>query len=337
MTETRTPPPPAPVPHPRQKSSLLQAWPRIIVAVLIAVLVTAIEHGLKIETYSLTPVPFTIVGVALGIFLGFRNNTAYTRFWEARSLWGRLINVSRSLARQISLLVTLPTGDETPLGHEARSPQRARLQAFQRDAVLLIAAYAHSLRHHLRATDPQPDLARILPPADCDRLAGIDNVPLAMIQMLDARLQQARRMGWIADVDALTIQTSLTEVDTIQGGCEKINNTPVPLTYTHLSHHIVAAFCYCLPFGIVDTTKWLTPFVVLLVAYAFFGLDALGEEVTDPFGTDPHDVALELLSETIEKKYEADTRRACPFRLGSVILPGADAQMKAGQRRNTPR
>ncbi len=314
--------PPASMPHPRSKSSLPQAWPRIIVATVIAILVTAIEHGLRIDTYSLTPTPFTIIGVALSIFLGFRNNTAYTRFWEARSLWGRLINVSRSLCRQVLLLSSLPNDKAHPRGREGQEREEARLQAFQRETVLTIAAYAHALRHHLRDTNPQPELSALLPAGDCRWLEGQANVPLAIVQMLDSRVQAARQEGWIGDVDALTMQTSLTEIDAVQGGCEKIKNTPVPVTYAHLSHHIVAAFCYCLPFGIIDSTKLLTPFVVLLVSYAFFGLDALGEEVSDPFGTDPHDVAMELLSETIEKNMRQMLAASTP---PTSVLPSAPA------------
>ena len=238
------------------------------------------------------------MGVAISIFLGFRNNTAYQRFWEARGLWGRLINVSRSLARQVLTLVApLPkTGSQ-----DGDSDQRERIRTFQRETILMIAAYAHALRHHLRDTDGQAELAHLLPSGDAEALRGQSNVPLALVQRLGEKLEGARQQGWIRDTDMITFQTGLTEMDAAQGGCERIKNTPVPVTYAILSHNIVAFFCYFLPFGILDSVKLLTPLVVFLVSYAFFGLDALGEEVTDPFGTDPHDVPLEQLSETIEK------------------------------------
>ena len=86
----------------------------------------------------------------------------------------------------------------------------------------------------------------------------------------------------------------------VQGGCERIKNTPVPGTYTILSGTIVTLFCFTLPFGILDVSGRLTPLVVFLVAYAFFGLDALGEEITEPFGDDPHDLPLERYTQTIE-------------------------------------
>jgi len=86
----------------------------------------------------------------------------------------------------------------------------------------------------------------------------------------------------------------------IQGGCERIKSTPIPFSYTALIHKIVALYCYGLPFGIVNETEWFTPVVVTIIAYAFFGLDAVGDEIEDPFGKDPNDLPLTTLSTMIE-------------------------------------
>ena len=92
----------------------------------------------------------------------------------------------------------------------------------------------------------------------------------------------------------------LSDLTNIQGGCERIKNTPVPYAYGILSHRVVAAFCFCLPLGIVDDVKGYTPFVTAFVSYAFFSLDSLGAEIEEPFGTDPHDLPLSALCRTIE-------------------------------------
>src|SRR5690606_37389193 len=86
----------------------------------------------------------------------------------------------------------------------------------------------------------------------------------------------------------------------VQGGCERIKNTPIPWSYTVLMHSIVAVYCFALPFGLVQTTKLLTPIVVALIAYAFLGLDAVGDELEEPFGHDYNDLPLTALSRTIE-------------------------------------
>lgn len=282
-------------------SKLSQAWPRITLATLFATIVTLIEHGLQWKTYSLTATPFSIMGVAISFFLGFRNNTAYNRFWEARTLWGRLINASRSFARQTLTLITTPPPPESEHVPPEISPaEKERLRAFQEAMILLTIGYAHAMHHHLRDTNPFDDLRGDMTEEERAWLHTQKNVPLGMLQLLGRRVQRARQENWIDQASLHLLEGSLTELTAVQGGCERIKNTPMPETYTVLSHRIVSFFCYALPFGLIDSTRLLTPLVVFLVSYAFFGLDTLGEEISDPFGTDPHDLPLAAFAATIE-------------------------------------
>lgn len=257
----------------------------MIGATSVAIVLTILQHYLKAPLPSLTATPFSILGMAISIFLGFRNNTAYNRFWEARTLWGRLINTSRDFARQILTLIN------------TQAPAAA---AFREDVVMATVAYAHSLRHHLRGTDPFPDISERLTKDEVAWLRTQNNVAIAICHLLGRRLAYAREQGWVRPEATLVLEGSLSSLTDVQGGCERIRNTPVPATYTLLSHHIVLFFCYLLPLGILDAAKVLTPVVVFLVSYALFGLDALGEEITEPFGNDPHDLPLEGLCATIE-------------------------------------
>ena len=86
----------------------------------------------------------------------------------------------------------------------------------------------------------------------------------------------------------------------MQGGCERIKNTPILFTYNVLIHRIVAGYCFAIPFGLVETLGVLTPVVVALIAYGFFGLDAIGDEVEQPFELDDNDLPLDAISRTIE-------------------------------------
>jgi putative membrane protein len=92
----------------------------------------------------------------------------------------------------------------------------------------------------------------------------------------------------------------MTALTDIQGACERIKGTPIPFSYTTLIHRITAVYCYALPFGLVDQVKIYTPFVCVIVAYAFFGLDVVGDEIEMPFGTDYNDLPLRAISRTIE-------------------------------------
>jgi putative membrane protein len=260
---------------------------RLCVTTVFAVGITILHHqGLLAET--LTPTPFALIGVALSIFLGFRNNSSYQRYWEGRILWGRLVNTSRSLTRQILTLVVPKV--------EGQADEELQFAFVHR-----LAAYVHALRFHLRnETSRYSELARLLPNDDLQRLAATSNPPISLLHSLAERLGDAWQRGWVDPFHLTVLEKSLSNLTDIQGGCERIKSTPIPFSYTLLIHRIVAVYCLALPFGLVNTTKIATPFVVLLVGYAYFGLDAIGDEIENPFGTDTHDLPLEALSTMIE-------------------------------------
>lgn len=275
--------------------ALPHIWLRTLTVTAISVVTTIVYEKVPELHYSLTPVPFTLVGLPLGIFLGFRNNTAYDRFWEGRKLWGSLVNTSRTLTRQI-LTIIEPQADANP-----EESTKERIEAFEKRMVHLTIAYVHALRFHLRDRQPWDKLSEILPSEEVDRFRKEDNVPLAILHRLGECLVEARRKHWIHPFHVPLLDQSLTSLTDIQGACERIKQTPIPYSYTVLMHRIVAFYCALLPFGLMDTVKWATPAVVLAISYCFFGLDSVGEEVEQPFGTDTNDLPLRSISGTIER------------------------------------
>ena len=276
-------------------SALAKIRWRLTVVTLIAIFVTAYhlaEFGDGV--FDLHIAPFSLIGLALGIFLGFRNNAAYDRYWEGRKLWGSLVNTSRSFTR-ISLNVITP--DAT---NRADSDSGA-MHSLQTELVHRTIAYVHSLRLHLRQqTDDLSELEPILGREELQEIGRQLNVPAAILQRTSARVREARQKGWLNDYHLPLLEEQLTSFTDIQGGCERIKNTPIPYAYTILIHRIVAVYCFGLPFGVVSTTLWATPIVVCLIAYAFFGLDAVGDEIEDPFGEEVNDLPLSGLSTMIE-------------------------------------
>ena len=274
-------------------TALKRIWPRLLFVTLIACVITVFDLKSGVPFHpDLTPLPFTLVGLALGIFLGFRNNTSYDRFWEGRKLWGRLVNTARTITRQTLTLVGPLAGDERL---EPSDEQRA----FHRQTVHYVAAYVHCVRLHLRDED-HGELARLLSPSEVTALDGESNRPIAMLQTLGDRFREAWLKGWIHDQHLPVLDRTLTELCDIQGGCERIKATPIPFSYTALIHQIVAMYCFALPFGIMHSVGAYTPVVVAIISYAFFGLDAVGDEVEDPFGKDDNDLPLTSLSAMIE-------------------------------------
>ena len=292
--------------------ALPHIWLRTVIVTAISIAVTVIYEEVPQLHYSLTPTPFTLVGLPLGIFLGFRNNTAYDRFWEGRKLWGALVNTSRSLTRQILTLIE-------PQSDAEDSPERAdAIAAFETRFVHLVIAYVHALRHHLRDTSPFETLVFIIGEDETARFRGQENVPYAMGQRMGELLVEARRKRWIHAFHVPVLEGSLTSLTDIQGACERIKSTPIPYSYTVLMHRIVAIYCTLLPFGLMDTIRWATPFVVLAISYCFLGLDAIGDELEQPFGMDINDLPLKGISRTIERNLRE--------RLGEKIPPPVSAE-----------
>lgn len=254
--------------------------PQLIFTTAIAILVTA-WHGVVYEwKVTLTFVPFSLIGLTLAIFLGFRNNTSYARYWEARVLWGTLMIEARNLSRQAMTLVD-----------DARQAP---------PFVRLLIAFTHALRHQLRGTDPKADFARLLTPAECERLSSAQFKPAVLLLMASEWMAARRREGTLSQTMALAMEAPLCKIGEALAGCERIANTPIPFTYAVIIHRTIYLYCLLLPFALVDSIGPMTPIIVAFISYTFFALEALGAEIEDPFGREPNDLALDALSINVE-------------------------------------
>ncbi|WP_432821164.1 bestrophin family protein [Trichloromonas sp.] len=273
---------------------------KLLVTILLALAVTLTHGTLFRLKITMTPVPFSLIGIALAIFLGFRNSASYDRYWEGRKLWGQLVITSRNLCRQV---LTFIDTDNTP---SSPSP-------LKRQMVYRVIAFTHALRHHLRDSCPNSDLAPLLPADEWMAADRARNKPKFLLENLghDLRrcLEEKRTLAYFA----ASLDQNLNSLGDILGGCERIKNTPIPFSYTVLLHRTAYLYCFLLPFGLVDSLGFMTPFVVGIISYTFFGLDALGDELEQPFGLFPNDLPLSALSLTIE----SDLREA----LGESDLP----------------
>jgi ion channel-forming bestrophin family protein len=266
-------------------TALAQIWPLLVIAGLVSWGLTWLYQRYSLQWLELTITPFQLVGIALSIFLGFRNSSCYERWWEGRKLWGRLVNTSRSYSRQV---LTLVRGD---------GPEVAELQ---RELVDRMVAYVHALRLHLREQDSWDEVTPFLPEGERDALREQRNEPYWILHRMGEQHRTAMDRGWIDRFHLPVLEASLTDLMDIQGGCERIKNTPVPLSYTELTHRIVAIYVLFLPFGVINTAGPLTPIVVIMVAFCFLGLDAVGSQIENPFEEDANDLPLAQLSRMIE-------------------------------------
>lgn len=259
---------------------------RLLAVLFLSVALTLLHEKGPLDS-PLTPAILSLMGIALGIFLGFRNNTSYDRFWEGRKLWGALVNTARAWSREILTLLEGTRDGQEPT-------------AFQRGQVRRALAFVHALRLALRHQPPEQELARWLDPAELQEVLNKSNAPDAVLQIMARENLAAYRAGAFTEFRLVRLAEQLNKFTDIQGGCERIRNTPIPHSYSILIHRIVALYVFALPFGLVDSLHFVTPLVVLLVAYTFLGLDAVGDELEDPFGEDLNDLPLTTLCRTIE-------------------------------------
>jgi putative membrane protein len=300
-------------------STLPRIAGRLLAVFVVACAVTVESYVTGGVKHDLSVVPFTLISLALGVFLGFRNNTSYDRYWEGRKLWGRLVNDARSIAR---LTLHLMAPDATPT---AQLDATGTL-ALQRELIYRTIAYVHALRMHLRNELLEPaELAPFLRADELEALPVQRNVPLMILTSISAVVQKARRAGVLRHRDVHLLEAQLNDLCDVQGGCERIKNTPIPWSYTVLMHSIVAAYCFALPFGLIATVQLATPLVVALIAYAFLGLDAVGDELEEPFGNDVNDLPLSTLSRMIEVNLR---QMLGEQELPALLVPDADQVLR---------
>lgn len=224
---------------------------------------------------TLTANPFSLMGVALAIFLGFRINASYDRYWEARKLWGQVLVETRNLARQ-ALTLTDRSVESRPF-------------------VLGLVGFATAMRNQLRGRERDVDLLGLLPADVIERMRGARSAPALVLLWLGQWLRARREVGHLDPMLAQQMEQSLNELSAALGGCERIANTPLPFTYSVILHRSAYLYCTLLPFGLVDSIGAMTPLIVAFVSYTFFALEALSDEIEEPFGTMANDLALDAL------------------------------------------
>lgn len=255
---------------------------RLILNLLMSIFAVICFQWYETLGIHLTTAPFSLLGVAIAIFLGFRNSASYARFVEARQIWGALLITQRSLLRQI----------------------KSVLLNNQKDALLfarLLTAFCWSLNHQLRKTDGQSDLARLVPAPFLEQVLHSPFPANRLLLCMGIWLGEQRQKGAISDILYEGLDRNLNELSHILGGCERIASTPIPFTYSLILHRTVYLFCTLLPFALVADLHYMTPLISVFVSYTFLSLDALAEELEEPFNTAANGLSLNAICNTIER------------------------------------
>jgi putative membrane protein len=230
---------------------------------------------------------FTVFGIALSLFLGFRNNAAYDRWWEARKLWGGLLADLRSLAREARVFL----------------PDEGMRHALLRQSL----AFLHLHRAQLRRLQDDPE-CQVRAPG----LLATPNPPCACLDMMTEGLALAHRDGRLDGFGARSLSARLASIALQQAGCERIAATPLPHVYSLLIYRTTYLYCLLLPLALIGPAGWLTPLFIGIVGYVFLGLAEVSEELSHPFGPTLNALPLDAICRAAEISLAPHLGQAAP-------------------------
>lgn len=227
---------------------------------------------------SLDQLGHTVLGVAMSMLIVFRTNSSNNRYWDGRAFWGALVNNSRNLARLAAHYS--PPAD---------------------DLAGLITAYVIAIRESLRGTFNEAAISSLVPGRIARRAAQAPNPPVVLAAAISDWISVRRSEGRLDDLQSVAMEQVLNSMVDAQGGCERIQKTPLPFVYASLIRQLLLIYLGSLPFVLVGRMGYAAPLVVAVVSFGMFGIEEAGVEIERPFGTDPNCLPLEQICTTIAR------------------------------------
>lgn len=210
--------------------------------------------------------PYEIGGALLGTMVVLRMNAGYDRWWEARKIWGAIINQSRNFGIKAI----------------ANSPDSAQW----RDRIVRLAAvFPHVIRHRLRGERDMPRVAHLLGDEECRRIANAEHMPCYISMLISQMLRDGRERLKLDSFVFLQLDRELSQMMDHVGGCERILKTPLTRVYAIEIHRLILVFLITLPFVLLDqvTLHWTVPFATMLTAYPLLAINQIGIDLQNPF------------------------------------------------------
>lgn len=247
-------------------------------------LMFALRHYVGLEILSVPLAIPALMGTCISLLLAFRTNQAYERWWEARVVWGGIVNDSRTLVRQ--LLTFLPD------------------ESVPADVVQIVAqrqiGWCFVLGQTLRGQPTQPAIETYVIPTEQAGALAAKHQPLALLQAQADQLRDLYRAGHLTDIQLAQVDATLTRLTDAMGRCERIKNTVFPRTYTFYLQVFIILFTAMLPFGFVENLFFVEVPLVTLIGSAFFLIEKSAIQVQDPFENRPTDTPVTAIAIGIE-------------------------------------
>ena len=236
--------------------------------------------------------PVTILGGALAIFLGFRNNSAYDRWWEARKIWGGIVNSSRTFATMIMSFASPH--------HSDGKLQQIEIWEWQKQMIYRHISWMHALRMHLRKKFNWDELNPYMSEEEIELIKTRTNKPVQLLNLQGIGLMEAFDRAIIEDFRHMELTNLLKEFYTLQGKAERIKNTIFPYYYNYFTRLFLWLFVICLPFTLIEFMEWGTIPMSVAISFMFSILEKSGEVTEDPFEGRAADTPMNTITRSIE-------------------------------------
>ncbi len=307
----------------------LSLWASVV-TVFIEVLHHFAHLGYNVPDLQVPYLPISVVGTAVAFYVGFKNNSAYDRLWEARKIWGGIVNVSRmwgtNVRSYVSNQFSLNNIDSKILEEEQKRLIYRHIAWIYtlRSQLLIPTAWEHikQNRHVKKATEKryktfgvglyddeitQLELRMFLPKCEYEKVIEYSNTATQLIDSQSQDLKELRQKGLIDDFRHMELQKLLNEFLTFQGQCERIKKFPLPRQYGSMSLIFTGVFIFLLPFGMVtvfhelgEWGAWLSIPFTILVGWIFIMMELIGDYSENPFEGLGNDIPMLSLCRTIE-------------------------------------
>lgn len=313
----------------RFKSLLKWSGPHIV-WLLILMTSIAFLYEYKVINFSIPWLPISVIGTAVAFYVGFKNNQAYDRMWEARKIWGGIVNDSRSWGMLVDSFVC-NLFNKNPISEEKLKPIKKRLiyrhiawLYTHRNQLLAPTSWEHiSQGGHLAKTadlyqrrfgiglvDDQminTEPAQFLEDGEFERIKQCKNQATQIINEQGRDLADLRTQGLIDDFRHMEMAKVLQSFYTLQGRNERIKKFPLPRQYANMSRYFVGIFIALLPFSMIpelmkigDWGLWLSIPITALIGWVYVMMEIVGDYSENPFQGMANDIPMLSLCRTIE-------------------------------------
>src|SRR5690349_11537989 len=270
--------------HSYSKRVLYTLWPALsFMAVYSGVLCYVLIYHFDIDHAHFQPsvAMHQLLGVVLGLFLVFRTNTAYDRWWEGRRLWGGLVNSTRNFALKLNAYISKEQYEDREWYAK------------------MIPNFVFAMKEHLRNGVQFSEIESV-DEKFTEELKKYKHKPNRISALLYERVNTQYKQGKLTGDHLINLDKELKDFIDIIGACERIKNTPIPYSYMMYVKKFIVIYIVTLPFGFVTQSGYLTVIIVVLITFVLMSVELIAEEIEDPFGRDLNDLPTDELAEKIK-------------------------------------